>query len=369
MTDLLDKIDASLEEVEEQLLSEYNRIRNTVSADRYATIDTGVRNALSEVTDHLHHELAHSGDTTNLQLVSERHEVLYTRIAVLRQLLATKVPTAFLEEAHDGVETRRRRLETRVMNQRRKLDPKVTRQGEERKSGLLSNLRGMFDSKPSEQQLERNTIKVTQAEEKQLEDVQVYLDNGIYSASRELAILASLVRGGTIDQPGDGDMRRGRAVFESRELSHTIPPVNKIRPVAEKEDSRPRPQAEEAAPAKRDIAQTPEEIRRKLEARRNQASDNQKAVFTARDVSGNPPPEMPRREPTRPNSPEAPRAGKATFVSRDIEPAMPQGHYGRPRNGEKKRDETEKEEEKKPRSGKAIFEARDLSNTPFPKKD
>lgn len=332
MTDLLDKIDASLEEVEEQLLSEFKRLRDTLLPGATGELDTGIKNALQEVTGQLQAELASSGDRINLQLVTDRHEVLLARISVLHQLLRTRMPLDVLEKANNGVKDRRRRLETRVMLQRK----------EEGKAG--GSVRGLFDHKPSQQRIARNRIAVTQQEEKSMEAAQSFLDNGIYSASRELAMLASLLLGGTLDRPPEADMNnpRGRAIFESRELSYRPPPlVDKPRPRQEPEpEPDPDPEPEPAANAdKREIAQTPEEIRRKLEARRFQAN-----------------------------------AGKATFSARDIEPAYPQEP---PRKREKplelkQEDDQRKEkenaqDEEEPRKGPAIFEARDLSNTPFKK--
>lgn len=341
MTDILDKIDASLEEVEEQLLAEFNRIRNADSAD-HSDIDAGIRNALQEVVEQLHDELEHSGDTAHLSLLTERHEVLYARIAVLRQLLVSRVPVAYLREAHEGVKLRRRALEQKVIEQRRREDPSVTRQGEENKRGLVGALKGIFDRKPSDHQLARNAIKVTDEEEKAHGKTQVYLDNGIYSASRELAMLASLIRGGTLDHPPDADMSRsrGKAVFEARELSQTVPPVTRRQPpeaIPEKEDK------EAAEISKRDIAQTPEEIRRKLEARRGQTAPG-KAIFTAKDIEPAAPPE---------------------FRDRRVNKNKDDEH----KDDEHKDDEHEDSDDADKRKGPATFEARDLSNAPFPKKD
>ncbi|MEX0942052.1 MAG: hypothetical protein WD002_05845 [Pseudomonadales bacterium] len=328
MTDLLDKIDAGLEEVEEQLLSEFKRLRDTLDPRGVGELDAGIRNALQEVTDLLYTELASSGDRSNLQLLTDRHEVLLARISVLRQLFSARVPLVLLEKAHEGVKDRRRRLEARVMLQRKK-------DGQAGSSG-----RSLFDHRPSQQRIARNKIEVTQLEEKSLDSSQVFLDSGIYSASRELSMLASLLRGGTLDRPPEEDMdtSRGRAIFESRELSYRPPPpVDKPRP-----KQQPAPETDtDTDTDKQEIAQTPEEIRRKLEARRVQVN-----------------------------------AGRATFAAKDIEPAFPQEP---PRKREKplepaleddQQNEKDKDKEtgnKEERKGPAIFEARDLSQTPFKK--
>lgn len=384
MTDILEKLDLSLEEAEEQLLVELERVGNANPGQRFGELDVGVRNALAEIVDLLHHDLQHSGDASNLQLLTDQHEILYARIAVMRTLLNIKVPIDYLERAHTGVETLRRKLDTRAIQLRKKsgIGPKP---GE--------RLPGSFDHGPSAFQLGRNRLKVTAREADALMEPQNFLDAGIYSASRELAMIASLAKGGTIEEPPEQtneDARQGKAVFQSRELSATIPPVNKVLPVREP----PRDKSQ--------IAQTPEEIRRKLQERQAQASAAGKANFASRELSTPPPPDPSRRpadpfkrapepepprsgkavfaskdvsssiqarEPVRPQppkpEPEPPRTGKAVFASRDIEPAYPS-------DPPRKREEAKKEEEKKEESkkGPAVFEARDLSSNPFgPKKN
>jgi hypothetical protein len=123
MTELLDSF---LQEVEEQLLQEFERIRNTLSDSRYEPIDLGVRNALAEVTRDLYDRLDHSGDSQNMSLMTERHEVLLSRIVVIRRLLDAKVPTAFLHEAHTEVVTNRKQLEAKVnANPRKRPKPSL----------------------------------------------------------------------------------------------------------------------------------------------------------------------------------------------------------------------------------------------------
>lgn len=373
MTDVLDKIDASLEEVEEQLLTEFHRIRDaSPNPNRDVEVDPGVRNALSEITDYLHTELENSGAGT-LSLVTQRHEVLYSRIAVLRHLLHTQVRVSHLMEANEGVAIRRKQLEGRVLAERQKQDPSATRQSEARKSGLSNSPQGMFNHRPTDQQVNRNVLGVTSREEDRLEHSQLYLDNGIFSASRELSMLASLTRGGTLDRPpeesdsSDTPQPTGKAVFEARDLRYHAPPTESVQrrrqpePEAEPE---PEPQPEIS---KRDIAQTPDEIRRKLEARRGSATG--KASFEAKDLSSstyNDPP-RPRQQPGRQADPEPPRSGKASFVSRDINPVAPQDPPRRREQDQRREDDDKKDEDK--RKGPAVFESRELSNNPFPKKD
>ncbi|HKI73706.1 MAG TPA: hypothetical protein VJ998_03650, partial [Pseudomonadales bacterium] len=269
-----------------------------------------------------------------------------SRIAVLKQLMAAKVPMAFLQEVREGVDIRRRSLEKRVFAQRKQDD-----QNRNRTPGGVSNI---FDHRPSEQSIERNRFQITAQEEAQQRGERAFLDNGIYSASRELAMLASLIRGGTLDEPPE-KAERGRATFEARELTRKMPTVNKA-PRIKVEEVQPPPTE---AP-KRDIAQTPEEIRRKLAARLEQRNAG-KATFAARDIPHAASGDTPARKETPAAEPETPRSGKAVFGARDIEPAVPHGFYGR------KKEEEEKKEDK-PRNGRATFESRDL-DSPFNKKD
>lgn len=343
MTDIIQRLDASLEEAEEQLLEELELVRNRAGTERFGVLEPDVRKSLLERVDRCLHDLQHSGDRSNLQLLTEQHEILYARIAVMKTLLNIRLPIAYLEEAHVGVETRRRRLDTAAISLRRK-------------SGLQpqpgERLPGRFDHEPSRFQQRRNRLKITEKEARSLMEPQLFLDAGIFSASRELAMISSLARGGTIEEPPaqtNDDARKGKAIFESRDLSDSIPPLMRVAPVKQ-----------DPVPEKRDIAQTPEEIRRKLLARQNQTNTG-KAVFGARDLQQSRPEPPPVKPAPRPE-PEPPRTGRAIFAAKDIEPAYPSDP---PRKREK---EAEPEKKEEPRRGPAVFEARDLSNSPNPPK-
>ena len=76
MIRLLDTINLAFEEIEEQLLAEFSRVRNTISAHRIEKIDTGVQVALESVVNELKADLESTGDLVDLQLQTERHENL-----------------------------------------------------------------------------------------------------------------------------------------------------------------------------------------------------------------------------------------------------------------------------------------------------
>ena len=347
MTELLDIVDSSLQEVEEQLLQEFDRIRNSLSDSRYEPIDSGVKNALTEVINDLTARLDHSGDRQNLSLMTERHEILLARIVVVRQLLNSKVPTAFLHEAHSEVVSNRKTLESKVQAKRQSEEPE--QQAEHQKLGFMSKLKGFFGSEnKTEKEVSRNRIRVTEQEIETLEPVSIYLDNGIYSASRELAALANVfsLPKDTQEEIQQAHAKRveGKALFESRDLSSQQTPPVKIGA---------------------EIAQSPDEIRRKLAERQGVASG--KASFGSKDIAHvqakqtppKPPSQMDiasaRRADVEAEKANRPTTGKATFVSKDIEPAQPQEFRKRPSR------DADKKEPEKPRSGKAVFESRDLS--------
>lgn len=356
MTNILDTIDNSLQEVEEQLLQEFDRIRNTLSDARFEAIDPGIKTALGSVVADLRGRLEQTGDRENLQLMTERHEILFARMGVLRQLLNAKIPTAFLHEAHQEVKSNRKKLEAEVEAQRRKETATESAPTPEAKSGFVSRLKGMFKGNETEKAVKRNRIQVTAEEQKNHEPVSIYLDNGIYSASRELAALANVFSLPKEQQEALQDNHEkkmqaiisGKAQFQSRDLSNKPP---------------------EEKPGKKSIAQTPEEIRRKLAERQN--SDTGKASFVSKDinhvapVTSSTPAEKPksaaeiaaeRRRELEAEKAKQPTTGKASFVSKDIEPVYAQ-------EAPRKKPEPEKKPEP-PRSGKAVFESRDLSNPP-----
>mgnify|MGYP003634329538 FL=1 len=357
MSRILDTIDQSLQEVEEQLLQEFDRIRNSLSDARFAPIDLGVKNALAGIVDGLYDQLDKSGDRQNLQLMTETHEVLLTRIVVLRRLLDAKVPTAYLHEAHTEVVASRKQLEAKVVarrNDNRGMANAQDKTSAQKPAGLMGRLKSIFGGEATEREVSRNRILVTEEEAKALEPVNVYLDNGIYSASRELAALV-----GVFDLPeqkkeaiqADHERRlAGKAQFASRDLSSMTPESKSGR------------------------AQTPDDIRRKLAER--QSDSGGKAAFAAKDI------EHVQGKDAQPSKPTAtemahqrrvelerekaqqPTTGKASFISRDIEPITPQEMRApvpkpKPQPAQKPKNEPEQ-----PRTGKAVFESKDLSSPP-----
>jgi hypothetical protein len=394
MTKLLDTVDISLQEVEEQLLDEFNRIRNTISDARSEPIDKGTQEALSSVVEELWHMLEHSGDKKELQLQSEEQETLFARASVIKQLLKAKIPTAYLHEIHKDVNSSRRALESRVEEKR---ESKKEDESLSKKIGFFDSIKSIFSHKKSEQETLRNRITVTDQEAKEFEPVEIYLDNGIYSASRELAMLSNRM---FVSHPTESQLEpaekkvehpKGKASFESRDLSRSAPPPvqekNKIaqtpdeirtkleskqakpnavstfeskeltqtistndpvHPIKEKFTSAAITSERKETDSGQSIAQSPEAIRRKLAARQRPTVTG-RATFGSKDIDH----AMPAMEKTDSASgPAALPKGKAIFGSKDIDRAMPAS----------KKSVSEPIPEPTPLpKGKAIFESKDLS--------
>ncbi|MBL4679402.1 MAG: hypothetical protein JKY88_01615 [Pseudomonadales bacterium] len=358
MTKVLDIVDASLQEIEEQLLDEFKRIRNSLSDAPFETIDKGIQSSLSDVIQELLRMLENSGDKTNLQLQTERHETLFARASVIKQLLKAKIPTAYLHEIHKEVKTFRKKLEIKVVAKR---EQKTEAENTPKNAGLLDSIKNLFSRNKSKQETLRNRIKVTDQEAKEFDAVEIYQDSGVYSASRELAMLSTrLVEAGAFKNPTESKKENvtpdkapqsapsGKALFESKDLSQQAPPLKK--------DS---------------IAQTPEEIRRKLE--NNQPKPNTTSTFKAKEVTQTTlkaeskkialSPEEIRQKLAARQQPS--NMGKATFESKDVEHAMSNTGALEPgaSKAEAPKSPQDPETEPSPSKGKAVFESKDLSST------
>lgn len=379
MPDILEKIELDLADVEEALLNELRRIRKQHSGETYATLDDSLKIQVELTVDSLREALDHSGDAGSLSLKTEKHENLETRMDVVGRLLNRKIPTVFIESSHKEVKASREQLAARVAQSREtSVTPETGAQ-----SGKKGLWQRMFSRARTDGETARNPSDITRDEEKQFDADDSYQDSGVFSASRELAVLCEQVllhvdEGQSIEQ-----VVKDRAEFKSRELSTE---ELLIRDIAQSPDAIRRklerrgtthksgsstfearditPVAEPEAPRKpepkREIARSPEEIRRKLESRQDSGA-SAKAVFGAKELSTPPPPSMPEPPPREPEpepepEPEVP-AGKAVFGSRDIEPEFERFEQARERAEQRK-----KEKEEAARSSKAVFQSRDLSD-------
>jgi hypothetical protein len=383
MSNLIDTVEAALAEIEEQMLAEFSRIRNTVSEHRFSPMDAGIKNALLEVLGLVHGNLESSGDIANLQLLTTQQENLFTRIVIIRQLLNAHIPTAFLHSAHDNIETSRQRIEkrARALKQRAAASITITNidAGKDKTTaresgGLLRLVKGIFRRKPTDPDFKGKRLYITDQEAKILVDQEVYLDTGMYSAARELAMLASMIAEDT-DQSDSSpkpasapSLPTGKAIFEAKNVSSTITPLENIQPVKQKPE---------------ELARSPEAIRQKLAARQAHVEAG-KANFGSRDIealSDRAMPKIPAAASTSKASfisrdtkttnhqnlvtPAVRKAapvttGRATFASRDIEPVVPQ----QPPQRRIPRPTPESTPEPPKPTGKAVFESRDVGQQP-----
>ena len=398
---LLDTVDAGTEEVEEQLLEELGRIRTDNGQD-YVQIDQATRDALNNQVDHLWNQLAPSVVEGNLSLRTERHDSVSARLITTKKLLAASIPVSFLHAIHEALIRERRSLEGKV---------KTTR--DEATNGDPSTDR--FGGQRSPKAQRQNKDGITWQEEKaHLPDDDQFADKGIYSASRELHMLAACFTSSGDAKEMMNAAVQGRAVFASKELSSAVPerqvtqksnagPSNfaardvtketpeetigvattpeeirrklaqrgtqstgasrfeakELSSAAESSDPPRRPEPKKVEPEKTTFAQTPDEIRRKLQDRGNQSAG--KAAFASKDIEPIVPQEAPRRKERPPEpapTPEKP-TGKATFASKDIEPISPQEA---PRKRVPPPSEPAPKATPERPSGKAVFESRDLSS-------
>jgi hypothetical protein len=386
MSNVLEQLESSLQQVEDQLLAEFERIRKTLSAEPYSSIDAGIKDTLNQTVMSLWHDLEHSGDRNNLTLRTERHETMSIRMIVLKKLLDARIPTAFLAEAQEEIEKSRRAVRTTSKSARKTSGVQETI---DEPAGFFESIMQFFRGKP----VPDSRVPV-EDEESEQESIGVYLDS-VYAASRHLAALAGrfqtvgddkdmmnaaasgravfesrelsagaleALEGGAAEAkaqspeeirrkleqserqsggtstfesrelssttPGPvsrenvaktpdairkkledaGPRTGGTSTFESRELSATLPPMasNSVRPVAEKKP-----------PRKQDVAQTPEEIRRKLEARQGDSGATGRASFGSKDIKPAGPQDVPK--PRKPKEEPVKRpSGKAVFESKDL---------------------------------------------------
>jgi len=382
MTVNLAEVDEKLTEVEELLLADIRRVRKMELEETYVTLDGSSHKALKGNTARLKHALEHSGDSHNLSLQTDEHEVLAARIKILTILLIRDLPTGYVHEAHELAVEDRKRFETNVAA-KRKQPAKPTAQTTTAKPGFMGSLKGLLKNKETPIEQSRNRLNVSEVETEELDQEAGYLDKGIFSASRELAILADLVETNR-HRPPPPPLPRDRASFSARDLSKAPSKTeNKLAQTPEdiRRKLQERSATTQAGPSQfqakdlsttqvnpsgpvsksksEEIARSPEEIRKKLAERGDSAAG--KASFASKDIHSEQPPTP---TPTAPKFEDAetdttnqrPAAGRASFTSKDIEPAVPTMPPNKKDNPKPKADDT-------PKAGRATFESKDLSDS------
>ena len=308
MTDLLDKIDLDLDEIETRVLVTFQKLRETPSDSGIGMLNDDFRTEMHYIVDGLSDSLNSSGSKDQLHLATDRHENLRARLYIMRQLLDRQVPLSAFSRADQELDKNKPSRSSNII-----INPKAMRERdlvviEKSDSGsFIDSFKGLFrKTKATPGSAQINTAE-KQPQKQPQEGKEMYKDTGVYAPSQELAMLA--IAAGFIRTPGkqkaeSHTYQSGKASFASKDISSVM---------------------DTALPAKtnkRDIANSPEEIRKKLEARRNSASPQGKASFASKDLDINTPiPEKPAAskialEPLK-TAPQ-PGQGKATFESKDL---------------------------------------------------
>jgi hypothetical protein len=302
MKDVLDNISEDLDTTETRILLEFKRLQETADDSGIGKLTPEFREEMRYMVIGLQEALDSSGSVENLQLTSERHEDIRARLFVINQLIDRQIPLTAFSKADSQL----KKMGKPISSQRVIVEKKASAVITKSESGsLLDKILAFFGlgNKPAE------SSASTHVEKEPTGPKEIYKDTGIYGATQHLAMLAQVVA--DLPPPEKEDKPRqavtGKASFEARDLSSTISDI----PAKAKTVER--------------IAQTPEEIRRKLEARKKLAAASGKAVFGAEDVKAESESiakqaisQTPRKM-TIADAQAQTGKGKAKFVSRDIQ--------------------------------------------------
>lgn len=299
MTDLLDQITEALGEAETQIVREFQKIQESSAepeADDIARLSDEFRDEMHVLVKKLRKDLEHSGLTRDLHLATEHHEEIRKRLYVIDQLLDRQIPMEAFQ--HARIQLRNIKISSAaglVSNPRQKDGGKPGSAVPDSRS-ILDSIKAFFGNIAAQ----NDSGKLRNVEKESLGPRQIYLDTGIYDAAQQLAMLMLVVTDSPLLPPKLQPGIRGKANFEARDLSSTLSdlPVKTRTP-------------------REAIAQTPEEIRRKLESRKLNPNTG-KAVFEATDVQSTVAQKAGYPKATLETAKPQVVIGKATFVSRDL---------------------------------------------------
>lgn len=342
MEEHLKLIDENLIDLENLLLAELQRLRMFDSESEYSDIESDIKSEMKDVYRNLVAQIeGDRQDWSNLSLKSFEQEWVEGRMRIVRNLLVRKLPTVFL---------------TISQNQYRAEADKEFETDDHYAAPWLA----ILDDVVAMHVVDGRTIEDIVKERAQF-------------SSRDLAHEQEKV-GSRLAQSPDEIRRKlqgkttgaGASQFQARDLSNTVSPAAQATPV-------------KPAAKPKEIAQSPEAIRRKLAERQANASSGGKASFGAKDLSSpgtppTPPPPPRKKVEDKPKeiaqSPEEIRrklaerqanssaAGKASFGAKDIESVN--DRFAQPAFRQAEAPKKEEPEEKP--AGPARFEARDLSD-------
>lgn len=263
MNEVLDRIDYNLTVIEDRLVSEFLKIQRSVDPAGYGELSESLKSQVKNALVKLRDLLDHSG-SGHLELTTDYHEVLRARMYVLDRLLERKVPTVCMNLSGRSAFTSRDVSATRgAATATKQITKRVIAEREASNRSFLSFFKGQFGGhKAAHHNIKLDAVDASEHKE-------VYAD-GPYAAAQELVELASMTVTYRAIEESEGEeaartyakrRARGRASFEPRD---------------------PEPTQQVRTP---DIARSPEEIRRKLEARPPSAGKGGRASFTAVDLS------------------------------------------------------------------------------------
>lgn len=313
MDELLKKIDRDLISLEEFLLLEIRRLRQQDTIETYSPIEPGLKKEMKISFNTTVKTLEGSGDWSNLSLKSFEQEWIEDRLKVVRNLLVRQLPTAFLALSHEEHKQTRKSDFTTDDHQASVelaiLDEQVGLHHVEGQSiDQVLQDRAEFDS--TELTHGHATAKERRAQSS--DDIRKKLEgksglSGTSSfASRDLRNLTDTIA----DMPKKNIARSPDEI--RRKLQEKGASVSQGASLFAAKDLSSSKHTPIVKPSGK-VAQSPDEIRRKLAERQaSQSSATSKAVFGSKDVSR-------AAAPTPQKSAAEPKpAGKATFESKDL---------------------------------------------------
>lgn len=243
------------------MIAEFIKIRQSDNPPEIALLGEKIKGQIVEFLATLDDRLEHSGNTQQLELKTDLHEMLQSRLFVAKRVLDLELPIKFLQHLTKPVFTPGEASQSSCQENP---NATITRQTtfaskESSQSRFLEFFNSRFSSDKGSGDIQAQFTNTAQQK-------QVYTDKGPYAAAYQLAMLTSVVmehhaaqERADFSSEEEQQKQFGRASFDGRDLPDK--PLPKVR----------------------DIARSPEAIREKLDARKNQVQAVAKATFFASD--------------------------------------------------------------------------------------
>lgn len=189
MSEVIENIEKDLLDVETRLVEEFHRIQTIESEAQFSEVGPSSKAEFQLTITKLRDVLDHSGSDAELELTTERHETLRTRMITVLELIDRKVPTRLLAEAEE--ETRPREASVAVGHPIGQ--PHMTSNNTIKDESLVGRIRGLFAGKRERPAASSDPSQSAPAPQRDTAPKEIYQAGGIYSVTRELASLASLI--------------------------------------------------------------------------------------------------------------------------------------------------------------------------------